>query len=151
MLPSLCDRYAVRTNLPRPRSLKQPLPTLTPSIFYSLCAPDSMVSAQQTNLLPENASPNNASYPKVYITYVYQTTSQCLSFCSCTITVLYIYTYIRYTSQVTYANTTNFEKFCCGFLQMPSSIRTMSHRMSVPCLRNVCILPMLCPWIGHGV
>ena len=90
--------------------------------------------------------------PKVYIGNLYQTTSQCLSSYSCTITVLRIC--IWYTSQATYANTTNFEKFLCGFLQMPSIVRTVSHRMSVPCLRNVCIVsgtPMLCPWIGHGV
>ena len=48
----------------------------------------STVSAQQMNLLPENASQNDAILPKSQYG-IYQTTSQCLSSYGCTIIVLY--------------------------------------------------------------
>ena len=58
-----------------------------------------MVSAQETNHLPEDASHNDAIFPKsLYL--IYRTTSQCLSSYGCTITVVYIllriYTIILY-------------------------------------------------------
>ena len=47
-----------------------------------------MVSAQQTNLLPKNASQNDAIFAqKVY--RIYATTSQYLSSYGCTITMVY--------------------------------------------------------------
>ncbi len=50
-----------------------------------------MVSAQQTNLLPENALRNDAIFAqKVY--QIYATPSQYLSYYGCTITMVYIYT-----------------------------------------------------------
>ena len=49
----------------------------------------SMVNAEQTNHLPENASQNDAMFSKS-LYHVYQTTLQCLSFNRCAITVLYI-------------------------------------------------------------
>ena len=52
-----------------------------------------MVSAQQTNLLPKNASRNDAIFAqKVY--RIYATTSQYLSSYSCAITMVYIFIYI---------------------------------------------------------
>ena len=49
-----------------------------------------MVSAQQTNLLPKNASQNDAIFAqKVY--RIYATTSQYLSSYGCAITMVYIY------------------------------------------------------------
>ena len=53
-----------------------------------------MISVQQTNCLPKNASQNDAIFPikkrsKVDIAYTYQTTSQCLSSYGCAIIVLY--------------------------------------------------------------
>ena len=57
-----------------------------PTMLYILC---SMASAQQTNFLPENASQNDAIFPKSQ-NGIYQTTSQCLSSYGCAIIVLYI-------------------------------------------------------------
>ena len=61
-----------------------------PTVLYILYT---MVSAQQTNLLPKNASRNDAIFAqKVY--RIYATTSQYLSSYGCTITmVLFIYIY----------------------------------------------------------
>ena len=56
-----------------------------PTILYILY---SMVSAQQTNLLPKNASRNDAIFAqKVY--RIYATTSQYLSSNGCAITMVY--------------------------------------------------------------
>ena len=64
-----------------------------PTVLYILYT---MVSAQQTNLLPKNASRNDATFAqKVY--RIYATTSQYLSSYGCAITMVYIYIYI-YTS-----------------------------------------------------
>ena len=53
-----------------------------------------MVSAQQTNLLPKNASQNDAIFAqKVY--RIYATTSQYLDSYGCTITMVYIYTMVN--------------------------------------------------------
>ena len=52
------------------------------SILYST------ISAQQTNLLPENASQNDAIFPKSRYG-IYQTTLQWLSSYGCAIIVLY--------------------------------------------------------------
>ena len=61
-----------------------------PTVLYILYT---MVSAQQTNLLPKNASRNDTIFAqKVYRICV--TTSQYLSFYGCTITMVYIYIYI---------------------------------------------------------
>ena len=58
-----------------------------PTVLYILYT---MISAQQTNLLPKNASRNDAIFAqKVY--RIYATTSQCLSSYGCTITMVYIY------------------------------------------------------------
>ena len=54
-----------------------------PTVLYILYT---MVSAQQTNLLPKNASQNDAIYDA--------TTSQYLSSYGCTITMVYIYIYL---------------------------------------------------------
>ena len=59
------------------------------SILYS------MISVQQTNLLPENASQNDAIFPKSRYG-ICQTTSQCLSSYGCAIIVLYFYILYRY-------------------------------------------------------
>ena len=61
-----------------------------PTVLYILYT---MVSAQQTNVLPKNASRNDAIFAqKVY--RIYATTSQYLSSYGCTITmVLFIYIY----------------------------------------------------------
>ena len=57
-----------------------------PTVLYILYT---MVSVQQTNLLPKNASRNDAIFvQKVY--RVYATTSQYLSSYGCTITMAYI-------------------------------------------------------------
>ena len=57
-----------------------------PTVLYILYT---MVSAQQKNLLPKNASRNDAIFAqKVYRIYV--TTSQYLCSYSCTITMVYI-------------------------------------------------------------
>ena len=65
-----------------------------PTVLYILYT---MVSAQQTNLLPKNASQNDAIFAqKVYRIYV--TTSQYLSSYGCAITTVYIYNNI-YLSQ----------------------------------------------------
>ena len=59
-----------------------------PIVLYILYT---MVSAQQTNLLPKNASQKDAIFAqKVYRIYV--TTSQYLSSNGCAITMVYIYT-----------------------------------------------------------
>ena len=61
-----------------------------PTVLYILYT---MVSAQQTNLLPKNASRNDAIFAhKVY--RIYATTSQYLSSYGCAITMVYIYIYI---------------------------------------------------------
>ncbi len=61
-----------------------------PTVLYIIYT---MVSAQQTNLLPENASQNDAIFAQeVY--RIYATTSQYLSSYGCTITMVYIYIYI---------------------------------------------------------
>ena len=53
-----------------------------------------MVSAQETNLLPKNASRNDAIFAQeVY--RIYATTSQYLSSYCCAITMIYIYIYIH--------------------------------------------------------
>ena len=58
-----------------------------PTVLYILYT---MVSAQQTNLLPKNALRNDAIFAQnVY--RIYATTSQYLSSCGCTITMVYIY------------------------------------------------------------
>ena len=52
-----------------------------------------MASTQQTNLLPKNASQNDAIFAqKVY--RIYATTSQYLSSYGCAITMVHIYIYI---------------------------------------------------------
>ena len=56
-----------------------------PTVLYILY---STISAQQMNLLPENASQNDAIFPKSRYG-IYQTTSQCLSSYGCTIIILY--------------------------------------------------------------
>ena len=56
-----------------------------PAVLYILYT---MVSAQQTNLLPKNASRTDAIFAqKVY--RIYATTSQYLSFYGCAITMVY--------------------------------------------------------------
>ena len=61
-----------------------------PTVLYILYT---MVSVQQTNLLPKNASRNDAIFAqKVY--RICATTSQYLSSYGCTITKVYIYIYI---------------------------------------------------------
>ena len=62
-----------------------------PTVLYILYT---MVSAQQTNLLPKNASRNNAIFAqKVY--RIYATASQYLSSYGCAITMVYmLYIYI---------------------------------------------------------
>ena len=63
-----------------------------PTVLYILYT---MVSAQQTNLLPKNASRNNAIFAqKVY--RIYATTSQYFSSYGCTITMVYMYNYTVY-------------------------------------------------------
>ena len=58
-----------------------------PTVLYIIYT---MVSAQQTNLLPKNASRNGTIFAqKVY--QIYATTSQYLSSYGCTITMVYIY------------------------------------------------------------
>ena len=58
-----------------------------PTVLYIIYT---MVSAQQTNLLPENASQDDAIFAqKVY--RIYATTSQYLSSYGCAITMVYIY------------------------------------------------------------
>ena len=54
-----------------------------PTVLYILY---SMISAQQTNLLPENGSKNDAVFPKSRYG-IYQTTSQGVSFYGCAIIV----------------------------------------------------------------
>ena len=57
-----------------------------PTVLYILYT---MVSAQQTNLLPKNASRNDAIFAqKVY--RIYATTSQYLSSYGCPITMVYV-------------------------------------------------------------
>ena len=56
-----------------------------PTVLYILY---STISAQQTNLLPENASQNDAIFPKSRYG-IYQTTSQWLRSYGCAIIVLY--------------------------------------------------------------
>ena len=57
-----------------------------PTVLYILYT---MVSAQQTNVLPKNASRNDAIFAqKVY--RIYATTSQYLSSYGCTITMVYV-------------------------------------------------------------
>ena len=51
-----------------------------------------MMSAQQTNLLPKNASRKEAILQKVY--RIYATTSQYLSSYGCAITMVCVYIYI---------------------------------------------------------
>ena len=61
-----------------------------PTVSYILYT---MVSAQQTNLLPKNASRNDAIFAqKVY--WIYATTLQYLSSYGCAITMVHIYIYI---------------------------------------------------------
>ena len=61
-----------------------------PTVLYILYT---MVSVQQTNLLPKNASRNNAIFAqKVY--RIYAATSQYLSSYGCAITMVYIFIYI---------------------------------------------------------
>ena len=57
-----------------------------PTVLYILY---STISAQQTNLLPENASQNDTIFPKSRYR-IYQTTSQWLSSYGCAIIVLYV-------------------------------------------------------------
>ena len=72
-----------------------------------------MVSAQQTNLLPKNASRNNAIFAqKVY--RIYATTSQYLSSYGCTITMVYII--ILYT-----------EKLAMTYISAPALIHSLTH------------------------
>ena len=72
-----------------------------PTVLYIIYT---MMSAQQTNLLPENASPNDAIFAqKVY--RIYATTSQYLSSYGCAITMVYMYIYIYiYTNMKPYKN-----------------------------------------------
>ena len=61
-----------------------------PTVLYILYT---MVSTQQTNLLPKNASRNDAIFAQeVY--RIYATTSQYLSSYGCAITMVYVYIYI---------------------------------------------------------
>ena len=61
-----------------------------PTVLYILYT---MVSAQQMNLLPKNASRNDSIFAqKVY--QIYATTSQYLSSYGCAITMVYTYIYI---------------------------------------------------------
>ena len=63
-----------------------------PTVLYILYT---MVSAQQTNLLPKNASQNDAIFAqKVY--RIYATTLQYLSSYGCAITMVYSILYIVY-------------------------------------------------------
>ena len=69
-----------------------------PTVLYILY---SMVSVQQTNLLHENASQNNAIFPKSRYC-IYQTTLQCLSsFWLCNHHTTYIH-YIQPTAHQLY-------------------------------------------------
>ena len=63
-----------------------------PTVLYILY---STISAQQTTLLPENASQNDAIFPNFDMAYVCQTTSQCLSSYGCAIIVLYVIWQVR--------------------------------------------------------
>ena len=56
-----------------------------PTVLYILYG---TISVQQTNLSPENASQNDAMFPKSRYG-IYQTTSQCLNSYGCAIIVLY--------------------------------------------------------------
>ena len=77
----------VSVNMP-PRSYIEAMDR--PTVLYVLYT---MVSAQQTNLLPKNASRNDAIFAqKVY--RIYATTSQYLSSYGCAITMVYINIYI---------------------------------------------------------
>ena len=67
----------------------------------------STVSAQQTNLLPEDTSRNDTISPKS-LYRIYKTTSQCLSSYGCTIIVLYIVlydTFLHYSNEFTSLHT----------------------------------------------
>ena len=60
--------------------------------YRIICTIYTMVSAQQTNLLPKNASRSDAIFAqKVY--WIYATTSQYLSSYGYAITMVYIYVY----------------------------------------------------------
>ena len=61
-----------------------------PTILYILYT---MVSAQQMNLLPKNASRNDTIFAQK-VCPIYATTSQYLSSYGCAITMVYIYIYI---------------------------------------------------------
>ena len=63
-----------------------------------------MVSAQQTNLLPENASWSDTTFSKS-LYHIYQTTSQCCSSYGCAITVQYtLRMYILFTYITSYVS-----------------------------------------------
>ena len=81
------DRHTVAYNMP-PRSYIEAMDR--PTVLYIIYT---MVSAQQTNLLPKNASRNDAIFAqKVY--RIYATTSQYLSSYRCAITMVYLSIYI---------------------------------------------------------
>ena len=61
-----------------------------PTVLYILYT---MVSAQQTNLLPKNALRNDAIFAQI-VYRIYATTSQYLSSYGCAITMVYMYNYI---------------------------------------------------------
>ena len=82
-----------------------------PTVLYILYT---MVSAQQMNLLPKNASRNDAIFTqKVY--WIYATTSQYIRSYGCAITMVYIYIYI-YIYVCTYA---------CTYIYVCTYIRIM--------------------------
>ena len=86
-LYSTVGRSIADINMP-PRSYIEDMDL--PTVLYIIYT---MVSAQQTNLLPKNASRNDAIFAqKVY--RIYTTTSQYLSSYGCAITMVYIYIYI---------------------------------------------------------
>ena len=60
-----------------------------PTVLYILYT---MVSVQQTNLLPKKPSQNDAIFVQK-VCWIYATTSQYLSSYGCTITMVYIYIY----------------------------------------------------------
>ena len=83
---SISDIYTTRGDMP-PRSYIEGMDR--PTVLYILYT---MVSVQQANLLPENASRNDAIFAqKVY--RIYATTSQYLRSYGCAITMVYIYIY----------------------------------------------------------
>ena len=79
----ITEAQSTEVNMP-PRSYIEAIDR--PTVLYILY---STIGAQQTNLLPENTSENDAIFPKSRYG-IYQTTSQCLISYGCAIIVLYI-------------------------------------------------------------